>query len=132
MTARQVARRGYDAKRRARQPWRLLYKTKRWRRIRKGQLRAHPWCQECERLDPPRFYTPATIVDHVDRHGGDPVKFFAGPFQSLCGPCHDSRKQSEEVRGYRQDVGADGWPVDDRHPVHRDEAGAIKHPIAPK
>ena len=132
MSSRQVARRGYDAKRRATKPWRHLYKTPRWQAIRIAQFKAQRFCQECERLDPPRLYTPATVCDHVDRHDGDRFKFFAGPFQSLCKPCHDARKQREEVRGYRLDVGADGWPIDGRHPTNRDERGNIYARDPPK
>ena len=126
MTERAVRQRGYDAKRRATQDWRHLYKSKRWARIKRAQAKAQPYCQECARLDPPRLFTPMTIVDHVDRHGGDPERFFRGPFQSLCKPCHDSRKQSEERRGFKLDMGPDGWPVDDRHPGNRDADGQIK------
>jgi len=70
-----------------------LYNSARWRALRVRQLAAHPWCAIC--LVAQR-YTPATDVDHIERHGGDPVKFFAGPFQSLCAACH-SRKTSLEV-----------------------------------
>ena len=34
----------------------------------------------------------------------------------MCGPCHRSVKQKEEKRGYRSDIGIDGWPTDPRHP----------------
>jgi hypothetical protein len=36
------------------------------------------------------------VCDHVDPHRGDPVKFFDGPFQSLCKWHHDSVKQAIE------------------------------------
>ena len=70
-----------------------LYGTAHWKRIRKAQLSAHPWCEYC--LAAGR-YTPATDVDHEERHEGDPEKFFSGPFQSLCHACH-SRKTAQEV-----------------------------------
>jgi hypothetical protein len=61
---------------------------------------------------------PATICDHVEPHHGDRNKFWSGPFQSLCKRCHDSAKRFAETRGYRPDVGLDGWPLDPRHPVY--------------
>lgn len=87
------ARRDYDATRRERYAWRAFYSTTRWHRIRARQLRDNPICAEC---DKDGIVTPATVCDHVDRHGGDEEKFFAGPFQSLCKPCHDSAKQVAE------------------------------------
>ena len=33
--------------------------------------------------------------------------------------------RSEEVRGYSTQIGADGWPVDPRHPVYS-RAGGMK------
>jgi hypothetical protein len=41
-----------------------------------------------------------------------------GELQSLCKFHHDSAKQQEEKMGYRSDIGADGWPMDPRHPVN--------------
>ena len=53
----------------------------------------------------------ASVCDHVHPHRGDEVKFWAGPFQSLCKPCHDSDKQRQENGGpARVAIGADGWP----------------------
>ena len=49
----------------------------------------------------------------------------SGPFwdpdnwQALCKSHHDGAKQSEDRRGYSTAVGADGWPLDPRHPVNR-------------
>jgi hypothetical protein len=37
------------------------------------------------------------VRDHIERHGGDPVRFWHGPFQSLCAPCHSSEKQRQEL-----------------------------------
>jgi hypothetical protein len=106
----------YDDKRRREKPWRRLYKTARWRAIRQQQLRAHPLCKR--HLDRARV-VKATVVHHVDRHNGDPIKFFAGPFESLCAHCHDSDAQGEERIGYSRQIGEDGFPVDPRHPMNR-------------
>ena len=79
------------------QEFQNLYNSKKWRIIRKNQLKKHPWCEECLRANPP-VYTPATDVDHIEPHRGDVIKFFTGPFQSLCKACH-SRKTAFEVNG---------------------------------
>jgi 5-methylcytosine-specific restriction enzyme A len=65
-----------------------LYNSKRWATIRRRELAAHPWCAECARHE---LFVPATDIDHIHPHGGDPTRFYAGPFQSLCHSCH-SRK----------------------------------------
>lgn len=100
------------------QQYRKLYKTIRWQRIREAQLRAHPLCQMCEALG---RLTAATVCDHIEPHKGDLGKFFTGPFQSLCAPCHDGIKQSIERRGYSSAIGLDGWPTDERHPANKRE-----------
>lgn len=107
--------RAQDARRRAASPWRSLYSTERWQRIRRAQLSREPTCRMCQRSG---LVVAASIVDHVTRHEGDPVRFFAGPFQSLCKPCHDQAKQREERRGHSDEIGADGWPIDPRHPAN--------------
>lgn len=73
-----------------------LYHTARWARIRKRQLAKDPWCAQCLLQD---VYTPATVVDHVIPHRGDPVKFYRGPFQSLCKTCHDRKTAKEVLNG---------------------------------
>lgn len=89
---RQQQRRLYDQTR-DKQAWRTWYKTARWQAKREAQLRAEPLCQMCESAG---RLTAATVCDHVERHGGDPVRFWTGPFQSLCASCHSSEKQREE------------------------------------
>jgi 5-methylcytosine-specific restriction protein A len=107
---RRIRNREYDARRRAEKPWRAWYSTARWQRIREAQFAAHRLCQRC--LDR-GLVEPATIVHHVDRHEGDPVKFWNGPFASSCQPCHDIDEQRIERGGQaRQTIGPDGWPVD--------------------
>jgi len=61
----------------------------------------------------------ARIADHVEPRRGDPIKFWTGRLQSLCAHCHESRKKRSEHRGYDNTIGADGWPIDPRHPVYR-------------
>jgi hypothetical protein len=97
-------------------PWHAWYGTARWQRIAHYQLRVHPLCRMCLERNIP---VPATVCDHVIAHRGDVISFWLGPFQSLCKPCHDSRKRREELGGYQLDVGNDGWPSDPRHPANR-------------
>ena len=51
-------------------------------------------CQICRRLE---GNTSQLVCDHVEPHRGDVHKFWSGPFQTLCKPCHDGQKQREEV-----------------------------------
>ncbi len=68
------AQRGYD---------------RRWRALRLVHLTAHPFCATCWVNGVP---VPATVVDHVIPHKGDPLLLYdAGNLQSLCAPCHDRK-----------------------------------------
>ena len=96
--------------------WDALYSTARWARLRRHQLQEHPLCKFCLERG---IVELATICDHVEPHRGDRTAFFTGALQSLCKPCHDCAKKQLEMRGYRTDVGLDGWPLDPRHPVYR-------------
>jgi hypothetical protein len=75
-----------------------------------------PLCRLC--LERGRV-TPATIADHVTPHRGDWNAFLLGELQSLCRACHNRDKRFEEIRGYRLDVGEDGWPLDPKHPANK-------------
>lgn len=92
----------HDEKRQQTQPWRKLYKTKRWADIRREALRLQPTCGFCRKA-------PATVIDHVEPHRGDPDKFFHGTLMGLCGPCHNGPKQRIE-RCTAIPIGVDGWP----------------------
>lgn len=84
------------------------YKTARWQRLRASQLSEEPLCAMCK-----PHITVATVCDHQRRHRGDETAFWAGPFQSLCKPCHDSDKQRiENGSKPRQRISASGWPED--------------------
>jgi 5-methylcytosine-specific restriction enzyme A len=96
--------------------WAHFYKKRSWERRRRFQLREHPWCAFCEQRG---VATVATVADHVEPHKGDWNLFRFGALQSLCAPCHSSGKQFLELRGYRTDVGDDGWPTDPRHPANK-------------
>ena len=62
--------------------------------------------------------TIATVVDHVVPHNGDWNKFVTTELQSLCDLHHNRAKRFEDLRGYSSQIGADGWPVDVKHPVY--------------
>ena len=93
--------------------WKHLYSTAAWGKLRAGQLLRQPLCEFCL----PNHISPATVVDHIIPHKGDPVLFFSSDnLQSLCKQCHDSAKQSAEKRGVAA-VGCDedGTPLDPTH-----------------
>jgi 5-methylcytosine-specific restriction protein A len=97
-------------------PWREWYQLERWRRLRRAQLRVHPLCAMCASRG---VVTVATIADHVVSHGGDWNEFLTGALQSLCEPCHNRDKRLLGTRGYRSDVGDDGWPLGPAHPANK-------------
>jgi hypothetical protein len=76
-------------------------------------LSRHPLCTMC--IERGRT-TPATVVDHVEPHHGDPdLLYDPANLQSLCAPCHDGAKQREEVTGRVSGCGTDGVPLDGAH-----------------
>lgn len=114
-------------------PWRHLYRTAAWRHLRAAQIAAKPLCEWCLRdgvvndgsLLPGGDPQPAPklrvlIVDHKIPHKGDHALFHdPGNLQTLCKPHHDRHKQREEIRGYSEARGLDGWPIDPAHPANR-------------
>jgi len=96
--------------------WHGWYNRVGWYRRRAHQLRLKPLCEQCEREG---RLTPATCVDHTEPHRGDYNKFRLGKLQSICDRCNNSTKKIIEIRGYDPAIGADGWPLDPRHPVYR-------------
>ena len=94
-------------------PWRHLYKTKGWYRLRYYQLRKEPTCRYCEaqgRIE------AATVVDHIKAHKGDESLFYdENNLQSLCKQHHDSAKQKEENRDIVIGGDIEGFPIDDGH-----------------
>ena len=92
-----------------------LYGSERWRKRSKHQLRREPWCRFCLVRGE---VTVATVADHIFPHHGDVNQFWCGALQSLCRPCHDGGKKFAENRGVDRAIGADGMPLDPRHPVY--------------
>jgi 5-methylcytosine-specific restriction protein A len=72
-----------------------LYKTKRWERLSRRELHgaacADPYGVHAEA----GVIEPATQLDHVEPHHGDPVSFWHGKRQPLCHACH-ARKTLQE------------------------------------
>lgn len=54
----------------------------------------------------------ATVVHHAEGgHKGDVERFWDGPFESLCKPCHDRHGQLEDHGKKTILFGPDGWPI---------------------
>jgi 5-methylcytosine-specific restriction endonuclease McrA len=87
--------RSLDRRRLADTETRKLHKTARWQALRWSVLvRDQFTCQICKRLEGD---TSKLVCDHIEPHRGDVEKFWSGPFQTLCKPCHDGQKQREEI-----------------------------------
>lgn len=89
-------------------PWRKLYATTAWQKIRAWQLAQQPLCEECLSIG---VVTPATDVHHVEAHKGDLEKFWNGPFRSDCASCHSRWGQKEDHGKSIVRFDADGWPT---------------------
>jgi 5-methylcytosine-specific restriction protein A len=62
-----------------------------WQKARAVWLRANPICIGVQCIADGQL-TPATVVDHIKPHKGDPAAFWdRDNWQSLCKPCHDSK-----------------------------------------
>ena len=94
-----------------------FYKTRLWKERRLAFLERNALCVRC--LEHNRL-TPATVVHHIEPHRGD-WRIFKDEsnWRAVCKKCHDSKEQSIERMGYDKGVGADGWPVDPKHPVNK-------------
>lgn len=91
-----------------------LYDSPRWKHSREIFLSKNPLCAICEKMGK---VTPAFVVDHKKPHKGNVELFWSEDnWQSLCKPCHDSVKKMQEIHGYSQGCGVDGFPLDDNHP----------------
>jgi 5-methylcytosine-specific restriction enzyme A len=116
----------------ARHEYHKWYGTPEWRKGRILHLAREPLCRMCLVLgivnngsltaageaqqNPRRTFR---VVDHIIPHRGDRALFFDSTnWQTLCADHHDRTKQQEEIRGYSNQRGADGWPVDPLHPAN--------------
>jgi 5-methylcytosine-specific restriction enzyme A len=85
-----------------------------WRKRARDQLATEPLCAQCLKA---KRVTTATIADHDPPHRGNWNAFRLGPLQSLCRDCHKG-KWADDARGYRRDIGDDGFRLDARHPFN--------------
>ncbi len=116
LTRRQVSRREHDAKRSASQPWRAWYSSPEWTQIKADRLARQPWCERHLRRGQ---QVRATVVNQVGRYRGERKRFFGGPFESVCKPCHDSAIQRDPARGVSTGVDLAGRPTGPDHPWNR-------------
>lgn len=77
---------------------------------------------------------PATTVDHIVPHKGNPKLFWdRSNWQPLCTHCHSSVKQSMEVTGRRRGCGVNGLPLDPNHPWNGGSRDAwVERPSSPR
>jgi hypothetical protein len=95
------------------------YNNTRWRKLRAWQLAHYPLCALCHRSG---RITPATVVDHIVPHNGDPALMWdVENLQSLCASCHSGIKRVADIRGHSQACDENGMPLDANH--HWAEAG---------
>ena len=65
----------------------------RWQKARTAWLRHHPLCVRCELKG---ITEPATVVDHITPHQGDPRVFWdKSNWQGLCATCHNAKTAGE-------------------------------------
>ena len=98
------------------------YSTAAWRNLRGAKLRETPLCESCERVG---VVTPAGHVDHRQaiKAGGAPFPTLDG-LASLCASCHSIKTNAEDrpdrrarrAVGFARGCGADGLPLDAKHP----------------
>lgn len=82
-----AAARGYDSK---------------WQKLRPHYLRKHPLCVCCLANDET---SAAEVIDHVEPHRGDMVKFWdRGNWQGLCWRCHREIKSVMEASWDRGEI----------------------------
>lgn len=97
--------------------YRQWYKGKEWQAIRRRRFAVEPHCRFCAASGQ---ISRAASCDHIKPHRGDRSLFFDfNNTQSLCRRCHDSTKQKQERRGYSDEIGSDGLPVDPMHPFNK-------------
>lgn len=105
--------------------YRKLYKTAQWQALRAQRLGLEPLCRCCAAKG---LVVPASVADHIKPHRGDIALFFdINNTQSLCAPCHDIDKGHIEAHGFSKAIGADGYPTDPKHPMHRHAPPARLH-----
>lgn len=78
-------------------PWRKLYKTARWRTLRMAILARDLFTCQWPGCGLMTADTSQLVVDHKRPHRGEETLFWdERNLQTLCAPCHNSRKQRAE------------------------------------
>lgn len=99
-------------------PWDKFYRTNRWARISKLNLKAHPVCTRCEAAG---RTNESRLSHHV--HEWQPnfteMNFWYGPLDALCFECHAEVHGRPAKLPYRRDIDVSGWPADQSHPVYQ-------------
>ena len=103
------------------QKYRTLYGTKHLKTLRRQALTRDKYrCQHSgcyAYLQVGGDHPCSAVVHHLEPHKGDLELFFdLDNLQSVCWTCHSGDIQSTEARQYDSTIGADGWPIDQRHP----------------
>ena len=87
-----------------------FYNTQAWRRLSRWKRAQQPLCEMCLQIGD---HTPATAVDHVVPIAVDwDCRLDPDNLASICGPCHSSVKQRQEITGKVVGNDADGEPLD--------------------
>lgn len=86
------------------------YNDRRWRKVRAAHLLDNPLCVMCQQAG---RTVPATVVDHIKPHRGDPELFWdLDNLQSICKAHHDGAKQSQDRTGRVRGCDIHGIPLD--------------------
>lgn len=77
--------------------------------MREAFLQAHPLCRPCEEEG---RTTPATEVDHIVPHRGDPARFWdMENLQPICHACHVRKTRAEIAARQQQKTGVGGAKI---------------------
>jgi len=101
--------------------WQRNYWLARWQNPRYGlrslTLRRDQYtCQACARTE----HSSRLHAHHIVPHKGD-MSLFWNPanLMTLCEDCHREHTTQTERRGYSNQIGDDGLPLDPAHPFNR-------------
>ena len=78
-------------------------------------MKMHPLCVMCLEN---KIVNEARVADHIIPHNGNQQLFWYGRLQSLCHQHHSGSKRQLDCTGFASDIGADGFPIDARHPFN--------------
>lgn len=81
-------------------PYKHLYNSSRWRKLRLQFLSAHPLCETCKKHS---VIKASEVVDHSRPHKGNERLFWDDSnWQALCKSCHDRKTAKEDGRWGRK------------------------------